>query len=101
VGARAPFDKGRFVAVEALSKSAKWLSCESRLCSIGSEGSMPSSKGISPPTSLLALNMSEGVSRRRLEPWPCMGSPLGIPNFVYSGTTVKPWSRASFRTLVV
>jgi hypothetical protein len=68
VGARAPFDRGRLAAAEALSKSAKELSCGSRLRSIGSEGSTPPSKGIPPPTSPLASNMSKGVSRKRLEP---------------------------------
>jgi hypothetical protein len=58
VGARAPFDRGRLVAVEALSKGAKELSHGSQLRLVGSEGSMAPPKGISLPTSLLASNLS-------------------------------------------
>jgi hypothetical protein len=101
VGARAPFDRGWLAAAEALSNSAKELSRESQLRSMGSEGLMPPSEGIPPPISLLASNMSEGVLRKRLEPWPCMGLPSVIPNSVYSRAAVEPWSRASFRTLEV
>jgi hypothetical protein len=101
VGTRAPFDRGRLAAVEALSKSAKELSCGSRVRSIGTEGSMPPSEGIPPPTSPLALNMSEGVSRKRLEPWPGMGMPSVIPNSTYLRAAIKPRLRASFRTLKV
>jgi hypothetical protein len=96
VGAHAPFDRGRLAAAEALCKSAKELSCRSRLRSMGSEGSMPPSEGIQPPTSPLASNMSKGVLRKRLEPWPCTGPPSVIPNSVYSRAAVEPWLRASF-----
>jgi hypothetical protein len=101
VGARALFDRGRLVAVEALSKSAKELSYGSRLCLVGFEGSMPPSEGIPLSTSPLALNMSEGISRKWLEPWPCMGLLSDIPYSVYSRAAVEPRSRASFRTLEV
>jgi hypothetical protein len=101
VGAHAPFDRGRLAAAEALSKSAKELSCGSQLRSMGSEGSMPPSEGIPPSTSPLASNMFEGVSRKRLEPWPCMGLLLDIPNSGYSRAAIEPWSRASFQTLEV
>jgi hypothetical protein len=101
VGACASFDRGRLPAAEELSKSAKELSCGSRLRLIGSEGSMPLSEGIPPSTSPLASNMSEGISRKWLEPWPCTGMPSVIPNSVYSRAAVEPWSRASFRTLEI
>jgi hypothetical protein len=101
VGARAPFDRGRLVAAEALSKSAKELSHRSRLRLVGSEGSMPPPEGIPLPTSLLASNMSEGVSRKWLEPWHCMGSFSNIPYYVYSRVAVEPWLRANFRSLEV
>jgi hypothetical protein len=87
--------------MEALSKSAKELSCGSQLCSIGSEGSMPPSKGIPPSTSHLASNMSEGILRKWLEPWTRTGPPSVIPNSVYSRAAVEPWSRASFLTLEI
>jgi hypothetical protein len=101
VGAYASFDRGRLAATEALSKSAKELSCGSWLRSMGFEGSMPPSEGIPPPTSPLALNMSEGILRKRLEPWPSMGPPSVIPNSDYSRIAVEPRSRANFRTLEV
>jgi hypothetical protein len=101
VGARAPSDRGRLVATEVLSKSAKELSCGSRLCSIGSEGSLPPSEGIPPSTSLLASNMSEGVLRKWLKPWPCTGMSSVIPDSVYSRAAIEPRSRASFRSLEV
>jgi hypothetical protein len=81
------------VAAEALSKGAKEFSHGSQLRSVGSEGSMPPPKGIPLPTSFLASNMSEGVSRKWLEPWPHMGTFLDFPYSVYS--------RASFRSLEV
>jgi hypothetical protein len=62
---------------------------------------MPPFEGIPPPTSPLASTMFEGISRKWLEPWPCMGPPSVIPNSVYSRAAVEPWSRASFRTLKV
>jgi hypothetical protein len=96
VGARAPFDRGRLVAVEVLSKSAKELSYGSRFHSIGSEGSMPPSEGIPPPTSSLASNMSEGVSRKRLKPWPYTGPLSVIPNSVYSRAPIEPWRGPTF-----
>jgi hypothetical protein len=68
---------------------------------IGSKGSMPPSEGISSSTSPLASNMSEGISRKWLEPWPCTGPLLDIPYFVYLRAAVEPWLRASFRTLKV
>jgi hypothetical protein len=90
VGAHALFDWGQLAAMEALSKNAKEWSHGSRLHSIGSEGSMPPFEGIPPLTSLLALNMSEEVSRKRLEPWPRTGLPSVIPNSVYSRAAVEP-----------
>jgi hypothetical protein len=45
--------------------------------------------------------MSEGVSRKRLDPWPSMGLPLVIPNSGYSRAAVESRSRASFQTLEV
>jgi hypothetical protein len=101
VGARAPFDRGRLVAAEVLSKSAKELSHGSRLCLVGFEGSMPPPEGIPMSTSPLASNMSKGVLRKWLEPWPCMGPLLDIPYSVYSRAAVEPRSRASFRSLEV
>jgi hypothetical protein len=62
---------------------------------------MPPSEGIPLLTSPLALNMSEGVSRKWLEPWPCMGPLSDIPYSAYSRAAIEPWSRASFRTLEV
>jgi hypothetical protein len=99
VGAHAPFDRGRLAAAEALSRSVKELSYGSRLCLVGSEGSMPPSEGIPLSTSLLASNMSEGISRKWLEPWPYTGPLSDIPYSVYSRAAVEPRSRASFRTL--
>jgi hypothetical protein len=96
MGARAPFDRGRLVAAEALCKGAKESSHRSRLCLVGSEGSMPPLEGIPLPTSFLASNMSEGVSRKWVEPWPCMGPLSDIPYSVYSRAAVEPRSRASF-----
>jgi hypothetical protein len=101
VGARAPFNRGRVVATEALSKSAKELSHGSRLRLVGSEGSMPPPEGIPLSTSPLASNMSEGVSRKWLEPRPCTSLLSDIPYSVYSRAAVEPRSRASFRTLEV
>jgi hypothetical protein len=101
VGTRAPFDRGWLVATEALSKSAKELSHGSRLRLVGSEGSMPFPMGIPLSTSPLASNMSEGVSRKWLEPWPCMGSLSDIPYYVYSRAAIEPRSRASFQSLKV
>jgi hypothetical protein len=68
--------------MEALSKNAKEQSCGSRFPTIGSKGSMPPSEGIPPSTSLLASNTSEGASREWLEPWPCMGTSLVVPDSV-------------------
>jgi hypothetical protein len=96
VEARAPFDRGRLVAAEALSKSAKELLHGSRLHLVGSKGSTPPLEGIPLSTSLLASNMSEGVSRKWLEPRPCMGSFSDIPYSVYSRAAVEPWLRAIF-----
>jgi hypothetical protein len=101
VGARAPFDRGWLVTTEALSKSAKELSHGSQLRLVGSEGSMPPPKGILLSISPLASNMSEGVSRKWIEPWPCTGPLSDIPYFVYSRAVVKPRSRANFRSLEV
>jgi hypothetical protein len=101
VGAHALFDKGRLVAVGVLSKNAKELSYGSRLRLVGSEGSMPPSEGIPLSTSPLALNMSEGISRKWLEPWPCTGPLSDIPYSIYPRAAVEPWSRASFRTVEV
>jgi hypothetical protein len=100
-GSPAPFDRGWLAAAEALSKSVKELSYGSWLRLIGSEGSMPPSEGIPPSTSPLALNMSEGILRMRLEPWPCTGPLSDIPYSIYSRAAVVPWSRASFRSLEV
>jgi hypothetical protein len=101
VGARALFDRGRLVVAEALSKSAKELSYGSRLRLVGSEGSMPPSEEIPLSTSPLASNMSKGILRKWLEPWPCMGLLSDIPYSVYSRAAVEPQSRASFRTLEI
>jgi hypothetical protein len=91
----------RLAVAEALSKSAKEWLCGSRLCSMGSEGSTPPSEGIPPSSSSSASNMSEGVLRKRLEPWPCIGLLLDIPYSVYSRAVVEPRSRANFQTLEV
>jgi hypothetical protein len=101
VGARAPFDRGRLAAMEGLSKSAKELSYGSQLHSVGAEGSMPPSEGIPLSTSPLASNMSEGISRKWLEPWPHTGPLSDIPYSVYSREAIEPRSRASFRTLEI
>jgi hypothetical protein len=101
VGAHAPFDRGRLAATEALSKSVKDLSYGSQLRSVGAEGSMPPFEGIPLLTSPLASNMSKGISRKCLEPWPCMGPLSDIPYSVYSRVAVEPRSRASFQTLEV
>jgi hypothetical protein len=45
--------------------------------------------------------MSEGISRKWLEPWLCTGLPSVIPNSVYLRVAVELWSRVSFRTLEV
>jgi hypothetical protein len=52
-------------------------------------------------TSPLASNMSEGISRMRLEPWPCSGPLSDISYSIYSRAVVEPWLRASFRSLEV
>jgi hypothetical protein len=83
VGAHAPFDRGRLAAAEALSKSAKELSYGSRVRLVGSEGSMPPFEGIPLSTCPLASNMSEGILRKWLEPWPYMGPLSDIPYSVY------------------
>jgi hypothetical protein len=49
--------------MEAPSKNVKEYLCGSRLHAIGSEGSMPPSKGIPSSTSLLASNTSRGLER--------------------------------------
>jgi hypothetical protein len=68
---------------------------------MGSEGSMPPFEGIPPPTSPLASNMFEGISRKQLKPWRYTGPLSVIPNSVYSRAAIEPQSRASFRTLEV
>jgi hypothetical protein len=51
---------------------------------------MPLSEGIPPSTSLLALNTSGGVSRAWLEPWPCMGASLVVPDSATRGQLSNP-----------
>jgi hypothetical protein len=62
---------------------------------------MPPSEGIPPLITPLASNMSEGISRKWLEPWPCTGTSSVIPDSVYLRAAVEPWWRASFRSLEV
>jgi hypothetical protein len=101
VGARAPFDRGRLVTVEALSKSAKELLHGSRLYLVGSEGSMPPPEGIPLSTPPLALNMSEGISRKWLKPWPCMGPLLRHPLLCLLEGSYRTPVEADFRSLKV
>jgi hypothetical protein len=51
---------------------------------------MPPSEGIPPLTCLLALNTSGGVLREWLEPWPCMDTPLVVPDSVTRGQLSNP-----------
>jgi hypothetical protein len=46
---------------------------------------MPPSEGIPPSSSLLASNTSGDVSRAWLEPWPCTGASLVVPDSVTRG----------------
>jgi hypothetical protein len=57
---------------------------------------MPPSKGIPPSTSLLASNTSGGASRVWLEPWPCMGTPLVVPDSVTRGQLSNPGRGPAF-----
>jgi hypothetical protein len=60
---------------------------------------MPPSEGIPPSTSLLASNMSRGVSREWLEPWPCMGASLVVPDSVTRGQLSNPGRGPTFDPL--
>jgi hypothetical protein len=77
-------------------KNAKELLYGSRFLSIGFEGSMPPSEGIPPSISLLASNTSGGASRAWLEPCPCMGASLVVPDFVTRGQLSNPGQGLAF-----
>jgi hypothetical protein len=99
VGARAPFDRGRLATAGELSKMqglVVWISAPYGWC----RGLDASLQGIPLSTSPLSLNTFEGVSRKWLEPWPCMGPLSDVPYSVYSRAVVEPPLRAGFRTLV-
>jgi hypothetical protein len=51
---------------------------------------MPTSKGIPPSSSPLASNMSEVISRKWLEPWPCMGRPQSSLTLFTRGQLSNP-----------
>jgi hypothetical protein len=51
---------------------------------------MPPSEGIPLSTSLLASNTSGGASRAWLEPWPCMGASLVVPDSATRGQLSNP-----------
>jgi hypothetical protein len=57
---------------------------------------MPPSEGIPPLTSLLASNTSGGASREWLEPWPCMGAFLVVPDSVTQGQLSNPGRGPAF-----
>jgi hypothetical protein len=57
---------------------------------------MPPSEGIPPSTSLLASNTSGGTSRDWLEPWPCMGASLVVPDSVTRGQLSTPGRGPAF-----
>jgi hypothetical protein len=57
---------------------------------------MPPSEGIPPSTSLLASNTSGGASRAWLEPWPCMGVSLVVPDSATRGQLLNPGRRPAF-----
>jgi hypothetical protein len=57
---------------------------------------MPPSKGIPPSTFLLASNTSGGVSTEWLEPWPCMGMSLVVPDSVTRGQLLNPGQGPAF-----
>jgi hypothetical protein len=57
---------------------------------------MPPSEGIPPSTSLLASNMSGGASREWLEPWPCMGASLVVPDSITRGQLSNPGRGPAF-----
>jgi hypothetical protein len=57
---------------------------------------MPPFEGIPPSTSLLASNTSTGASREWLEPWPCMGMSLVVPDSVTRGQLSNPGRGLAF-----
>jgi hypothetical protein len=57
---------------------------------------MPPFEGIPSSTSLLASNMSGGASRVWLEPWPCMGASLVIPDSAIRGQLSNPGRGPAF-----
>jgi hypothetical protein len=57
---------------------------------------MPPSEGIPPLTFLLASNTSGGASREWLEPWPCMGASLVVPDSVTRGQLSNPGRGPAF-----
>jgi hypothetical protein len=95
VRARAPVVRGRLWPGGAL-KDAKKCSCGSRLPSTGLEGSVPPPGGFlrGPPPS--ALNTSWSALRAWLEPWPCTGAPLVVPNSVARGQLSNPGRGPAF-----
>jgi hypothetical protein len=57
---------------------------------------MPPSEGIPLSTSLLASNTSGGASREWLEPWPCTGVSLVVPDSVTRGLLSNPGRGLAF-----
>jgi hypothetical protein len=57
---------------------------------------MSPSEGISSSTSLLASNTSGGTTRAWLEPWPCTGASLVVPDSVTRGQLSNPGRGSAF-----
>jgi hypothetical protein len=60
---------------------------------------MPPSEGIPTSTFSFSLEYVLGASRARLEPWPCMGASLVIPDSVTRGQLSNPGRGPAFAPL--
>jgi hypothetical protein len=96
VGARAPFDRSWLATTEALLKMPKCGLVDLNSLRWDSRARCLPPRGFLYRPSLLASNTSWGASRAWLEPWPCMGASLVVPNSVTRGQLSNPGRGPAF-----
>jgi hypothetical protein len=96
VGARAPFDRSRLAAMEALKKMPKNGLVDLDSLRWDSRARCLPPRGFLRQPSLLASNTFWGASRAWLEPWPCMGASLVVPDSVTRGQLSNPGRGLAF-----